>query len=129
MLYWGSGKEECHQGAVRLWLVPPRQVRCKSRATGEAHQEGALDGATGAPSPPFILTFSHLPVLSTFPPLPFQLSQINVSLLLFIYMNIYINKYHTFRLFSLSGDCYHCFFFRIFFFLPPLLLSLILKIS
>lgn len=74
----GGAGEECHQGAVRLWLVPPRQVRCESRATGEAHQEGALDGATGAPSPPFVLTFfllflSYQPFLASF-----QLSEMSL---------------------------------------------------
>lgn len=64
------GERERGVSSVRLWLVPPRQVQCESRATGEAHREGALDGATGAPSPPFVLTFSPLPVLSTLSPLP-----------------------------------------------------------
>lgn len=86
-------------------------MQSESRATGEAHQEGALDGATGAPSPPFCLNFfsSSCPINFSSPP-TFQLSQINVSLL-FIYMNIYINKYRIFRLFSHFGDCYHCIFF------------------
>lgn len=76
----GSGREECHQGVVKLWLVPPRLEQCESRATGEAHQVGALDGATGAPSSPCVLTFSPSSCL-IFPPLPlFQLFQINVSI-------------------------------------------------
>lgn len=91
MLYWGSGREECYQGAVRLWLVPPRQVQCESRATGEAHHEGALDGATGAPSPPFVLTFSPLPVLSTFPPLP-PSNSLRLTCHFIIYLYEYLYK-------------------------------------
>lgn len=114
MLYWGSGREECHQGAVKLWLVPSRQVHCESRAMGEAHQEGALDGATGAPSPPCVLTFfsSSCPInLSSPPPSNALRSTCHFMKLLFIYMNNYINKYRTLRLFSHPGDCYHCIFF------------------
>lgn len=66
---------------------------------------------------PFVLTFFLL-FLSYQLFLPFQLSQIIT--LLFIYMNIYINKYRPLRLSSHSSDCYHCICF--------LILSLILKI-
>lgn len=77
---------------MKLWLVPPRLEQYESRATGEAHQMGALDGATGAPPSPCVLTFSPLFVLSFLPP-PFPtLSDQRVNLL-FIYMSNCINKY------------------------------------
>lgn len=100
MLSWGSGREECHPSG-EVWMVAPRQVQRESRAMAEAQQEGALDGAAGAPSPLFVLTFSLLFLsYQLLLPSPFQRSQINVSLL-FIYMNIYINKYHTFYVYFL----------------------------
>lgn len=78
---------------MKLCLVPPRLERYESRATGEAHQVGALDGATGAPPSPCVLTFSPLFVLSFLPPPPLPtLSDQRVDLL-FIYMINCINKY------------------------------------
>lgn len=69
----------------------PRLEQCESRATGEALQVGALDGAAGAPSSPCVLTFSFfLFNLSSPPPLP-SLSDQHVNLL-FIYMSNCINK-------------------------------------
>lgn len=103
-----------------------------STQTGAAresgHGRGTPRGGTGRSNggtfSSFCLNFfsSSCPIKSFSPP-SFQLSQINMSLL-FIYMKIYINKYRTFRLFSHPSDCYQCIFF-----LSPLILSLILKIS
>lgn len=104
-------REECHQRVVKLWLVPPRTGAERESGHGRGTPRGGTGRSNRGTFSSFCFKFfsSSCPINFSSPP-TFQLSQINVSLL-FIYMNIYINKYRIFRLFSHFGDCYHCIFF------------------
>lgn len=71
---------------VTLWLGPPGLEQ--SRAMGEAHQVGALDGAAGAPSSPCVLPFSSLFNLSSPPPSPKSFTS-TCQFIIYLYEQLY----------------------------------------